>query len=126
MRDSTDVRNDLSRITFNFDSVELQKLFGNRFSRAWEIMKERKVNKYIFLPSGRVVWTVFGNHGEYLILPAAAYCSCSDFFFPVVSGEANACLHLIAQRLAALSLDFNVIRYDDSQYSILSDTLKGQ
>ena len=120
MRDSCDVRRDLHRIDLELDLVECQRLFGARFSRAWELLKGRRVNKHLFHPSGRVMWTVNGSKGEYRIMPAAAYCGCDDFYFAVISGESNACQHLIAQRLAALLLDYEVVNIDDSQYMATS------
>jgi len=78
----------------------LRSTFGDRFGKAWRLLEERRVKRYVFEPSGKTVWIVIGRSGEYQVLPASGYCGCGDFYFRVVDGEAGVCQHLIAQRLA--------------------------
>lgn len=78
----------------------LRSVFGERFDNAWRLVEERRVKRYVFEPSRRTVWIVVGQGGEYQVLPASGYCSCSDFYFRVVDGKAGVCYHMIGQRLA--------------------------
>ncbi len=55
--------------------TRLSSTFGSRFPKAWETVKERRIKKYVFKPSGRVVWIVVGKEREYLVMPAADFCS---------------------------------------------------
>jgi len=107
----------LSRIRVNADPVELWKLYGGRFSRAWEILKEGRVKKYVFKPSGRVVWVVVGGDREYLLYPVVGYCSCDDFYFSVIDGRVPLCHHLIARKLAEVLGRFEVVELSDEFYS---------
>ena len=67
--------------------MELSKDYEKLMEEAEEAVSEGRVKLYIFKPSGRRRWIVVGRHQDYLILPEAGYCSCSDFFFRVMSGE---------------------------------------
>jgi len=59
--------------------TRLSAAFGPRFVKAWDAVKERRIKKYVFKPSGRIVWIVVGKEREYLVMPAAEFCSCEDF-----------------------------------------------
>ena len=78
----------------------LKGALGERFDKAWELVEQRRVKRYLFEPSGRVVWIAVGRGSEYQVLPESGYCDCSDFYFRVVDGEAGLCYHLLGQRLA--------------------------
>ena len=80
--------------------AEMRSVFGERFEKALRLVEERRVKRYTFEPSGRVVWIVVGKEKEYEILPRSGYCSCADFYFRVINGETGFCYHLIAQHLA--------------------------
>jgi len=105
----------LKNITIDSDPSELAKIYGPRSNRAWELLKSRKIIKYIFRPSGRIRWIVEGRGREYLILPYTKYCDCDDFYFGVVYGESLACQHLIAHSLAVTLNDYKVKAVADSQ-----------
>ena len=99
--------------------TQLSEALGSRFTKAWETLKEERVKKYVFSPSGRIVWIVVGREREYLILSAAGFCSCDDFYFRVMDREAHLCYHLIAQKIAdALEL-YDKVEGDDSLYDVL-------
>lgn len=101
-------------------SVHLTRLsstFGSRLAKAWETVKERRIKKYVFKPSGRVVWIVVGKEREYLVMPAADFCSCEDFYFQFDKG--HLCYHIIAQKLAEAASRFDLIEEEDSFYDIL-------
>ena len=99
--------------------AKLSKAFGPRLSRALEALREGRVKKYVFKPSGRVVWVVVGREREYIIMPTVDYCSCDDFYFRVIDGKAHLCYHLIAQRLADALERFDLIFEEDRNYDIL-------
>jgi len=98
-KDYRDVLKALEPISASVDPAKLSKIYGPRFLRAWELVKGRRVKKHVFQPSGKVMWIAVGREREYVIYPAVGYCSCEDFYFAVMGGEALACQHLIAQRL---------------------------
>ena len=97
--------------------TRLSAAFGSRFTRAWEALKEGRVKKYVFKPSGRVVWIVVGRERDYLIMPAADFCSCDDFYFQFDKG--HLCYHIIAQKLAEATGQFDLIEGEDSFYELL-------
>ncbi len=104
--------------------TQLSEAFGSRFTKAWETLKEKRVKKYVFSPSGRVVWIVVGRKREYQIMPAAGFCSCDDFYFRVMDRETNICYHLIAQKLAdALEL-YDKVEGEDRLYDCLLEEWK--
>jgi len=60
-------RRELSR----FNWKRLMDSFGDRFTRAWRLVTENRVKRYVFRPSGREIWIAVGNHAEYMIYPRA-------------------------------------------------------
>lgn len=82
------------------DQKRLSDSFGQRFTKAWKAVKEKRVKKYVFKPSNRVVWIVVGKERDYLIMPAADFCTCDDFYFRVMDRQIHLCYHLIAQKLS--------------------------
>ncbi len=111
------------KLTANHIS-QLSEALGSRFSKAWEAVQEERVKKYIFSPSGRIVWIVVGREREYQIMPAAAFCSCDDFYFRVMDREANICYHLIAQKLAEALELYDKIEEEDRLYDCLMEEWK--
>lgn len=97
----------------------MRSIFGERFDKAWRLVEERRIKRYVFNPSGRVTWIAVGRDGEYQILPLAGYCSCSDFYYRVVNGETGLCYHLIAQRLADALKSYEEINEGDEFFDIL-------
>ncbi|MGD9130879.1 MAG: hypothetical protein PVH73_04815 [Candidatus Bathyarchaeota archaeon] len=104
--------------------TQLSEAFGSRFTKAWETLKEKRVKKYVFSPSGRVVWIVVGREREYQIMPAAGFCSCDDFYFRVMDREANICYHLIAQKLADALEGYDKVEEEDRLYDCLMEEWK--
>jgi len=101
------------------DFIQLLSLFGERGERAWELLRENRVKRYTFQPSGRVVWIVVGREGDHLVYPDAGYCGCDDFYFSVMEGRALVCQHLIAQRLADRLGWFDGVKERDDLFDIL-------
>ncbi len=99
--------------------TQLSEALGSRFTKAWDAIKEERVKKYVFSPSGRIVWIVVGREREYQIMPATAFCSCDDFYFRVMDREANICYHLIAQKIAEALERYDKIEEEDRLYECL-------
>jgi len=99
--------------------TRLYETFGQRFTRAFETLTENRIKKYVFKPSGRVVWIVVGKERDYLIMPEAEFCSCDDFYFRVLDKEVHLCYHLIAQKLARILEWHETIREHDELYDSL-------
>lgn len=96
---------------------KLSSIFGQRLEKALEAFGDRRVKKYVFQPSGRKVWIVVGKEREYLVMPAAEYCTCDDFYFQFHQG--HLCYHIIAQKLAEATSEFDLIEDDDQLFDIL-------
>lgn len=102
----------------------LMTLFGSRFQKAWKAVKNGMVKKYIFKPSGRVVWIVVGKERDYLVMPDVMFCSCDDFYYHVMGRKARLCYHLIGQKIAeALGL-YDEIEETDDMYDFLMSEWK--
>lgn len=96
---------------------KLSSMFGQRLEKALEALEESRVKKYVFQPSGRIVWIVVGKGREYLVMPAVEYCTCYDFYFQFHQG--HLCYHIIAQKLAEATGQFDLIEDDDQLFDIL-------
>ena len=106
------------------DLTVLSKTFGPRFAKAWQTVKEERVKKYVFRPSQRTVWIVVGKQREYLVLSAASFCSCDDFYFRVMDQEVQLCYHLIAQKIANILKWYETIEERDELYGSLMEEWK--
>jgi len=106
------------------DLTKLYEIFGQRFTKAFEALKENRVKKYVFKPSGRMVWIVVGKERDYLIMPQAEFCSCDDFYFRVLDKEVHLCYHLIAQKIANTLAWYETIEERDELYDSLMDEWK--
>lgn len=95
---------------------ELKKKYAQLYEEAMEAVEKMLVKRYIFKPSGRVVWVVVGKNRDYLILLKAGYCSCDDFYFRVLSHEKPMCYHLLATKIAYEIGRYEEIHEDDSWY----------
>ena len=113
-----DVLRSLDPINIEADPIELSKVFGSRFHKAWQILEDHRVKKYVFQPTGRSIWIVVGKQREYLIYEKVGFCSCEDFFFAVMEGTSLVCPHLIAQRLAEELSDYDVVEAEDELFSL--------
>jgi len=101
------------------DLDSLSTTFGQRFMKAWEAVKDKRVKKYIFKPSNRVVWIVVGRGRDYLIMPAADFCTCNDFYFRVMDKQIHLCYHLVAQKLAESLQNYDLYEEEDELYEAL-------
>lgn len=104
--------------------TDLYDLFGQRFTKALEALRENRVKKYVFKPSNRVVWIVVGRERDYLLMPEAEFCTCDDFYFRVLDKKIHLCYHLIAQKIARNLHWYEVIEENDELYQSLMDEWK--
>ncbi len=104
--------------------TELFDLFGQRFTKALEALKENRVKKYVFRPSNRIVWIVVGRERDYLIIAEAEFCTCDDFYFRVLDKKIHLCYHLIAQKIARNLNWYEVIEETDEIYPSLMNEWK--
>jgi len=95
----------------------LEATFGQRIHKAFAALNESRIKKYVFSPSGRVVWIVVGKNRDYLVMPAIHYCSCDDFYYQFDHG--HVCYHIIAQKLAEATGGFDLFEDDDQFYDVL-------
>jgi len=99
--------------------TKLYETFGQRFTNAFQALKENRVKKYVFKPSGRIVWIVVGKERDYLLMPEAEFCTCDDFYFRVLDREVHLCYHLIAQKIASILKWYESIEERDELYNSL-------
>jgi len=99
----------------------LQMVFGERFANGWEVATSRKVGRYEFKPSGRILWVVQGRKGEYQVMPDIPFCYCDDYYFRVMDKKRGLCYHIIAQKIAETLNKFETVSKKDSQYSTITD-----
>ncbi|RLF13258.1 MAG: hypothetical protein DRJ68_01640 [Thermoprotei archaeon] len=86
-----------------------------RLEKALEAVHEGRVKKYVFKPSGRVVWIVVGKTRDYWVIPRL-YCTCNDFYINVVSRRKNVlCYHIIAQAVAEKTGKYEVFEVSDEE-----------
>ncbi len=104
--------------------TELFDLFGQRFTKALEALKENRVKKYVFRPSNRIVWIVVGRERDYLIIAEAEFCTCDDFYFRVLDKKIHLCYHLIAQKIARNLNWYEVIEETDEIFQSLMNEWK--
>ncbi len=97
--------------------AELVDRFGQRADKALEAFNESRIKKYVFQPSGRIVWIVVGKERDYLVMPSIGYCSCDDFYYQFDHG--HVCYHIIAQKLAEATGRFDFFEDDDRFFDIL-------
>ena len=115
------------RISYEISRYNWQRLrttFGDRFDKAWKLVTENRVKKYVFKPSGKSLWIAIGQNAEYLIYSHAGYCSCSDFYFRVLDNEQAYCYHLLAQKIAEALNHYDLIEEDDEAYEQLLEIWK--
>jgi predicted nucleic acid-binding Zn finger protein len=104
--------------------TELYELFSQRFTKALNALKENRVKKYVFKPSGRTVWIVIGRERDYLIMPEAEFCMCDDFYFRVLDRKIHLCYHLIAQKIARNLGWYETLEENDKLYESLMNEWK--
>jgi len=101
--------------------AKLLAYFAGRFENALSLIEKRRIKKYRFSPSGRVIWAVKGRKAEYQVIPDSNFCSCDDYYFRVIDRKRQLCYHIIAQRLADVMERYALEELPDSAYSKIAD-----
>ncbi|MDH5815968.1 MAG: hypothetical protein QE164_04195 [Candidatus Nezhaarchaeota archaeon] len=95
--------------------VTIEEVTLKRLKKALETVNKGRVKKYIFRPSGRVIWIVVGKGRDYWVIPKL-YCSCDDFYINVISRRKSPlCYHLLAQALAEKTGNYEVFNVSDEE-----------
>jgi predicted nucleic acid-binding Zn finger protein len=88
--------------------------YGKKFVRALRVVEEKKVEKYHFKPSDSITWIVKGRARQYLVIPKT-YCTCRSFYQEVViSRESDMCYHLLAQQIAEIRSQHELVDSTDT------------
>ncbi len=103
---------------------KLEELFGERFQQALNIIEKGAVKRYVFKPSGRVIWEVKGKTSSYQIMTRTYFCNCDDYYFRVMSSKKQLCYHIIAQKIAFALEKFENEERSDRDYSKITSRLK--
>ena len=94
----------------------MEKSFGERFQKAFTLVRNGAVKCYLFKPSGRVIWEVTGRKSSYQVMPHTDFCSCDDYYFRVMNSKKQLCYHIIAQRIALALNEFEKEDHHDLDY----------
>jgi len=97
--------------------ARLAQQFADRFKNALELVEKRKVHRFRFKPSGRVIWAVKGRKGVYQVIPETNFCNCDDYYFRVMDGKRALCYHIIAQKISSALGRFETSDLRDRQYA---------
>lgn len=89
---------------------------GQKFDKAIDAVLAGSVKQIQFKPSGRKIFVVVGKMGDEFIDPEKPYCSCSNFFFKVLSGKDDLCYHLLSYKIAVKADRVDVIEFSDEEY----------
>jgi len=99
--------------------------FGNikgslvRRSKADEVVKEGRVKRHVFKPSGREIWTVVGSRIDHYVDLEQPYCSCKDFYYHLIRGLEQTCYHIEAAKIAKQTNRYCEITFSDEEYQDL-------
>ena len=87
------------------------------------VLKNKRVSKYVFKPSGRELWVVSGEGSDYLIL-GDYYCTCLDFYLESLVRIRRAyCYHIVAKKIAEITGNYRVYEVPDSEFENLVNDL---
>ncbi len=103
---------------------ELSK-HGRKFDKAIDAAVSGNVKESRFVPSGRKILTVVGNLGDEFIDPEKPYCSCSHFYFRVLSGKDELCYHLLSYEIASQAGKVEVTEFSDEEYGPILKAIIG-
>jgi len=96
---------------------EYSKYHGH-FEKAINTVLGGGVKKHVFLPSGRILYTVVGRSGDEFIESEKPFCSCEHFFYRVLGGRDELCYHLLAHRIALQTQMFDQVEFQDEEHAI--------
>ena len=112
---------------FNTDLIKyLEDTFPEQGEKIIEVLK-RKVMKYIYLPSGRVIWMIKGEKQKRYLLYPKIFCSCQDFYKNTVIKKTRPyCKHIIAQIISEALQIFIEKEKEDEKFNMLIKRLKSE
>ncbi|MFX0074659.1 MAG: hypothetical protein ACFE96_04420 [Candidatus Hermodarchaeota archaeon] len=100
----------------------IDSIFPGKVEKVLDVLKKR-ITKYNYQPSNRVIWVALGKNCEHIIYPKI-YCSCQDFYKNVViERKRDFCKHLIAQAISEGLGDFNELELGDEDFNTLIEDL---
>jgi len=93
--------------------------------KALWVLRNKRVAKYVFYPSGREIWIVSGEGGDYLVL-GDYYCSCLDFYLEsLVRIKRAFCYHIVAKKIAECTEIYRTYETPDSEFeNLITDLMK--
>ncbi|KYR00308.1 hypothetical protein DLAC_03048 [Tieghemostelium lacteum] len=99
--------------------LSLYFIFDQPLFASLDIIDEKLIKRYTFLPSNRYFYVIEGTKGgKYMCLIDGDYCSCPSFNFSVLlRSESIYCKHQIASFIAEVLKNVDVLEFDDSEYS---------
>jgi len=103
-----------------FAAIEEGRAESSRIKKARDVVESQSVKLHRFHPSGRTLWTVVGRDCDFLVdfeTGDKTYCSCSDFYFRVLSGRIPECYHLLAAKVALKEEMYSVIDFSDEEFA---------
>ena len=101
----------------------IESIFPDKSKDVLEVLK-RRITKYTYKPSNRIVWTAMGKNQEHLIYPRL-FCSCQDFYKNVVvHKKRNFCKHILAQVISEGFNKFHEKKLEESKFKELVKDLK--
>lgn len=104
--------------------LALDRKFQGSYEKVFELLHNHSIKKYVFQPSGKIVWIVTGRERDYLIYPESPYCHCTNFYIHVINGQAKVCTHLVAQRIAQVLNMYTVVEESDKIFNSLMEEWK--
>ncbi|TFG09732.1 hypothetical protein EU534_01820 [Candidatus Heimdallarchaeota archaeon] len=94
---------------------EMISLFENRGEKAFDVLKENKLHKYV-LNEKLAIWEVEGKSRNYLIINNN-FCECTDYQIRVLSrGEKTLCYHLLAKIIGEKLHHYNIKKLTAEEY----------
>ena len=105
----------LSKTNMTQEDVQyFRDKYGKRFVRALRSVEVGRVKEYSFHPSEITRWSVRGSRREYLVIPEI-FCTCRSFYHEVViDGTSTMCYHLLAQKIAELRNEYEIVKCTDA------------
>ncbi len=102
------------------DIEQLESIFGDRVKKALELVGEKKIHKYTFIPSGVIRWVVTGGKEKDYLVIEHTYCSCKDFLFNALyRRDVPSCYHLLAREISERTEKYEEVKVKDELYSSL-------
>jgi predicted nucleic acid-binding Zn finger protein len=104
---------------FSHDSSMNPKLL----ERAIDVVIGGRVKRHVFIPSGRVLYTVVGRKGDEFVDPDKPFCSCQHFFYSVLGGRDETCYHLLASSIATETDSLAQTVFHDEEFKYFLELL---